>query len=158
MSQTNSLDLLLKEINDPYVQENFYRLKLYLQRLQTGGTGGTTIINQGGGGNAVDSVWEKINKTAPAGSTIVADSNSLSSFRQLEYIINYRNTVTLREKGLKVTVVKDDTVINEQVYARTGAPLSVGLNMVINGGNVELQIENNELNAVNVSFAKLKIP
>ena len=35
------IDLLLKEIADPYVQENFYKLKLYLEKLQisTGGTG-----------------------------------------------------------------------------------------------------------------------
>ena len=35
------LDLLLKEITDPYVQENFYKLKLFLETLQTssGSTG-----------------------------------------------------------------------------------------------------------------------
>jgi len=39
-------DLLLKEIEDEYVRENFWRLKLYLEQLQSGGT---TIINSGGG-------------------------------------------------------------------------------------------------------------
>lgn len=35
------LDLLLKEIKDPYVQENFYKLKIFMENLDvtTGGTG-----------------------------------------------------------------------------------------------------------------------
>jgi len=38
MSKTsfNKVDLLLKEIEDRYVQENFYRLKLYLENLDLG--------------------------------------------------------------------------------------------------------------------------
>lgn len=39
MSVTNrNLDLLLKEIKDPHVQENFYRLKLYIEELAIGTT------------------------------------------------------------------------------------------------------------------------
>ena len=34
------LDLLLKEITDPYVQENFYKLKVYLENVLVGGSGG----------------------------------------------------------------------------------------------------------------------
>lgn len=36
------LDLLLKEIVDPYVQENFYKLKVYLENTLVGGSGGST--------------------------------------------------------------------------------------------------------------------
>jgi len=155
MSQTNSLDLLLKEIEDRYVQENFYRLKLYLERLDTGGT---TIINQGGSGSTGVSVWDKIERIAPASSSIIADTLALSSFNQVEYIINYKQVTTKREKGLKVTVVKDDSLIKEQVYAKTGAPLSIGLNTIINGSNFELQIVNSELANVEVSLARLVLP
>ncbi len=155
MSQTNSLDLLLKEIKDEYVQENFYRLKLWLERLNTGGT---TIVVGGGSGGSTAAVWEKFTRSVPASSTIIADSVALSSFNQIEYIINYKNTSTKREKGLKVTVVKDDTLIKEQVYAKTGAPLSIGLNTVINGSNFELQIVSSEVVGVDMSFARLIIP
>ena len=53
MAQFNNLDLLLKEIKDPYVQENFYKLKLYLERLARNKTGNTTILQNitGGGGS-----------------------------------------------------------------------------------------------------------
>jgi len=48
---TTSLDLLLKEIEDPHVQENFYRLKLYLEQIATGNTTivqGDTVTNVAG--------------------------------------------------------------------------------------------------------------
>lgn len=41
MAGTNNFNFLLKEINDPYVQENFYRLKLILDRLIDSGLLGT---------------------------------------------------------------------------------------------------------------------
>jgi len=34
------LDLLLKEIKDPYVQENFYKLKIFLENFEGGGAQG----------------------------------------------------------------------------------------------------------------------
>jgi hypothetical protein len=41
MSTIKRFDFLLKEIQDPYVQENFYRLKLWLDELSLGGTTAT---------------------------------------------------------------------------------------------------------------------
>lgn len=157
MSGTNNFEPLLKEIEDKYVQENFYRLKLYLESIGLGsssGGGGTTII---GGGSSV-SVWEKFTRSLPSSSTTIADTINLASFRQLEYIINYRDSVTKREKSIKVTVLKDDTTLEEQVYAVSGAPLSIGLNTNINGSNYELEITNNEPNTVDMSFARLTLP
>lgn len=39
MAQVTRLDLLLKEIEDPYVQENFLKLRRYLNCLDSGQTG-----------------------------------------------------------------------------------------------------------------------
>jgi len=155
MSLTTNLDLLLKEIEDPYVQENFYRLKLYLNSLESGVT---TIIRDGTGGTGGVSIWEKFTKLVPASSTIIVDSLPLTSFQQVELIINYKQTVTKRSRGLKVSMVKDDTLLEEQIYAMVGAPLAVGLNTVINGSNYELQIVNSELADVEMSFARLILP
>ena len=155
MSQTNSLDVLLKEIKDPYAQENWYRLKLYLERLnKTGGDTNITNIS----GSTVTSVWEKFTKVVPISSTIIADSLLLTTFKQLEYIINFKDTVTKVEKGLKMTLVKSDTLLKEQVYAVTGAPMSMEVNTVINGSSYELQIVNNGLASVEMSFARLTLP
>ena len=155
MSQTNSLDLLLKEIKDPHAQENWYRLKLWLDRLETGIT---TIIQGGGGSVADEAVWEKFNRSVPASTTYIADSLALSSFNSLEYIINYKHSVTSKEKSLKMTVVKDDTVLNDSVYAKVGAPLSVGINAVINGSDLELKVTNSETSIIEMSVARLILP
>lgn len=156
-TNTTRLDLLLKEINDPYVQENFYRLKLYLEQLSVGNT---TIVEVGGssGSGTGFSVWEKDNVTLPAGITTVVDTIPLASFRQLQYEINYLNTVTNRRKGFKMTVVNDDSTIEEQVYAISGAPLNLGIFASIVGSDLQISVQNSESSAVEMSFAKLNIP
>ncbi len=156
MGQTNTLDILLKEIKDPHAQENWYRLKLFLERLTT--TDGVTTIIPGGGGTSTDPVWEKFTRVVPGSSTIVADTLLLTAFNQLEHIINFKETVTKVEKGLKMTIVKTDTTLKDSVYAVTGAPMSMEVNAVINGSSYELQIVNNGANAVDMSFARLTLP
>ena len=155
MTMTRNLDLLLKEIEDEYVQENFYRLKLYLEYLSKNQN---ITINPPGGSLPSDCVWEKFTQSVPASSTVIVDTIPMSNFDKLEYLINYENTLTNRSKGLKLSVVKDDTIIKEQVYAITGAPLSIGLTTVVNGSDYELHITNNEAAVVGVSFARLTLP
>lgn len=61
MSVTNnSLELLLKEIKDPHVQENFWRLKLYLESLAVGNT---TIVQNNTGGGSTTTTTSAITKT-----------------------------------------------------------------------------------------------
>lgn len=156
MSLTNSIDLLLKEIEDPYVQENFYRLKLYLERLDSGG--GTGSITQNINVTQSDHPWEKFTQSISASSTSIVDTIALTAFVKIEYTIEYRDTTTNRVKGLKMSVVKDDTLLKDQVYAISGAPLNIELNTNINGSNYELEIVNNELNAVEMVFARLTLP
>ena len=156
-TNTTRLDLFLKEIQDPKAQENWLRLKLYLEQLSVGNT---TIINQGGDGGSGSgtSVWEKDSATISSGITAVVDTIPLASFRQLHYEINYLNTVTNRRKGLKMTVINDDSTIEEQVYAISGAPLSLGIFANIVGSNLQISVQNSEASAVEMSFAKLNIP
>jgi len=157
-TNTTRLDLLLKEIEDEYVQENFYRLKLYLEQLAVGNT---TVVNQqvlGPGGEPSTSIWSKQTVLLPASSTTIIDTIPLASFGQLEYIINYLNTFTSDKMGLKMTVINDDSTIEEQVYAKSGAPLNLGLFANAVGVNCQISVQNNETSPVEVSFAKLNIP
>lgn len=84
MTNTTSLDLLLKEIKDPHVQENFYRLKLYLEQLSVGNT---TIVAPaaGGGTTGGTSATGSLTKTMGCASTVkvgdwVYQSNSTNNF------------------------------------------------------------------------------
>lgn len=155
-TNTTRLDLLIKEIKDPKAQENWLRLKLYLEQLNVGNT---TIVNTGGsGGTTAESVWTKTDVSIPAGITKVVDTIPLASFRQLDYKINYLNTVSNRRKGLKMTVINDDSTIEEQVYAISGAPLNLGIFTNIVGTDLQISVQNSETSDVEMSFAKLNIP
>ena len=156
MSNTNSIqELLLKEIKDPYVQENFYRLKLYLERIGAQIGSGDTTINNFLAGTAV---WEKFSRTIPASSTLIVDTIPLVSFRSISYIMNTRAPSTDREKNLKMDINKDDSQLKKQVYALSGAPLNVEINELITGPNYELEMVNNELFSVEVNFSRLTLP
>ena len=158
-TNTTKLDLLLKEIDDAYVQENFYRLKLYLEQLAVGNTTIVEVVGgSSGGAGSSTSIWSKKTVLVPPTSTVILDSVPLASFGQLEYIINYLNTFTKAKSGLKMTVLNDDSTIEEQVYAKSGAPLNLGLFANPVGINCEISLQNNETSAVEVSFAKLNIP
>lgn len=157
-TNTTKLDLLLKEIDDRYVQENFYRLKLYLEQLNVGNTTIVETLGGTGGTGSGTSVWSKTTVLVPASSTVIIDTVPLASFGQLEYIINYLNTFTKGKSGLKMTVINDDSTIEEQVYAKSGAPLNLGLVVNPVGINCEVSLQNNETSAIEVSFAKLNIP
>jgi hypothetical protein len=69
--------------------------------------------------------------------------------------MNFRSTTTNREKSLKFSVVKDDTDLKDQVYARAGASINLNVSSQISGGNVEIVCANNEAFAVTLIMAKL---
>lgn len=148
----NRLDLLLREIDDPYVQENFRRLKQYLDENYQGGD---TTINQDITVIDEESPWIRVSDIVNTSTTSVVDTLALSSFNKIEYIITYKDLVTGEGKGLNVTVINDNGTIKESVYAITGAPLDVDLDTDINGSNYELEITNNEPNNVEVILSRL---
>ena len=48
MTQPKRVDLLLKEIQDPHAQENFHRLKLYLENLKSSTGAGSGSVGPAG--------------------------------------------------------------------------------------------------------------
>lgn len=90
----------------------------------------------------------------PTLSTKTIDSQDLNSFFSIQYKVTiYKETQNL-ERTFSLTVLKSGSDVNDQLYARTGnGDLSVSV--VINSGNAELQITNNESFDVNVKYTKL---
>jgi hypothetical protein len=151
----NRLDLLLKEIDDLYVQENFRRLKLFLDTngvLDPGTGGGDTNINITNEG-----LWEEYRRTLPPSSTTIVDTFAMSSFQACEYIVNYEDTTSNKKRGLKLSVIKDDGSLKETVYSIRGSAISLTLFTNINGSDYELKVTNNEAFTVDMYFARLKI-
>jgi len=151
-TRRDRLVLLLKEIDDKFVQENFWRLKLYLEQLETGAGGATTNITNI---TQADSPWEQVTTMVPASTTQVVDTLALSSFGCLNYVVCMKETGGTKTKMFKLDVRNADTVMNDQVYAKEGDNLSVAVNSNISGANFELEFINSETFGIDVTFTRL---
>lgn len=105
-----------------------------------------------GGGSGL---WERVEIVIPALTSQVVSTNTVASFNHGDFIMNFRSNTTNREKSLKFSVVKDDTDLKDQVYARAGASINLDVSSQISGGNVEIVCANNEAFAVTLIMAKL---
>jgi len=146
------VDFLLKEVDDPVAQENFWRLKQMIESGQVGSGSGAPgpVGPMGPAGPAGDSFWQKITVTVPASSTLAVDTALLSSFRTGEYAVNFYNGTLLKTKSLKMLINNDDAGISDQVYAKRGDALNVAISAVESGPNFLLNVTNNELSSVDV--------
>lgn len=148
------LDLLLKEIDDKYVQENFYRLKLYLDRLLddgllgvSGSINNTTVINN-------NSVWEEESASVTSSGTLTIDTVPLISFSRIKYYINFKGATTSSTKGIDLTVQNNNGVLTESVSSVLGEGFSIITNITDDGVDMSLEVTNNEAETLNVTFLK----
>lgn len=156
MSDTNRVKFFIKEIEDYYVQENFLKLKRYLDCVNLTG-GDTTIINPGGGGSSTDPVWERFSATVAASTTLVVDTLPMANFMSLEYYVTFKDQVTDEVKGLKLKVVNNAGALRDMVSEKNGAAISLEVNTAVNGTDYELRIVNNTLNGLDVEYARLTL-
>ena len=158
------LDLLLKEIADPYVQENFYKLKTYIENLTTsgGGTGTQGLTGPAGpaglqgpqGIPGVADFFKKITDSIPAGATKIIDTVPLVNFRLLEYTFRASNSPNTKTKGLKMTVRVTDSTVSDQVYSRGGDAINMSIDATISGPNVNLVLQNFEAFTLNYGLIR----
>jgi hypothetical protein len=148
----NRLDLLLKEIDDPYVQENFYRLKLYLE--QTGFQVGDVINNFKEIIGDAD-IWTRVAGSVSSSGTSAVDTVSKSIFRTLDYNVTIKDTTSNKVKTLKMTVVQDDSGLKDYVSGIAGSPLNVSIDAIDTGSDVDLSFTNNEAFDVDVDAVRL---
>lgn len=156
-TNTTNLDLLLKEIEDIYVQENFRRLKLYLDSLiEQGilGVPGNNIQNINVGGNNVETFWEDGSVTIPSSGTLIVDTVPLTSLNRAKYFLNFKGVTTSSTKGLDLTIQNNNGALTEVVTHKLGEALDVFVNVGDNGVDMGIEIVNNESESLNLSFIK----
>ena len=153
------LKLLKIEVPDRYVQENFKRIEKHAECVEkdlkslegnSGGDGGDTIIN-------VNGAWTKDTDTVPALSSKVVDIVALANFHNLDHIFVIYNDAEAKTRRLQLTTVKEGATIRTSVYGRSGSLTNVQVSTVINSGNAEVTITNNNNYQLNVSYAKLSL-
>ena len=154
------LKLLKIEVPDRYVQENFKRIEQHAECVEKdlktlegntgGGDGGDTIIN-------VNGAWTKGTDTVPALSSKVIDTVALVNFHNLDHIFVIYNDAESKTRRLQLTTVREGATIKTSVYGRSGSLPNVQVSTVINSGNAEVTITNNNNYELNVSYAKLSL-
>lgn len=147
-----SLILLLKEIRDPYIRENFQKIVKEFERLSIG-TGGDTINNITNITNL--GLWTEINDVVNDSSSKVIDTIALTNFHTAKYTFSVYNDAESKNKTFELTVVREGTALKDKVSAKMGSNINMGIGANVNAGNMELTLFNNEIYNLTVSAARL---
>jgi hypothetical protein len=87
-----------------------------------------------------------------ANTTVTLDSESLSQFDNIEYSFAIKKLTLART--LKMSVLKSDVNVEDQVYAKAGDQINIELNTLSDGIDYSLEIKNHEPVAVGLVFTK----
>ena len=93
----------------------------------------------------------------PASSTTVIDTNLLTSFSRLDYIINFKNSPVTLTKSLKLVVQNNAGSLTDTVSERMGGAINVLLNVTDDSIDSFLGVTNNESFPLTVTFLKSKL-
>jgi hypothetical protein len=102
-----------------------------------------------------DSLWIKSQKNISASGNVIVDTIKLTSFRSIKYIVTVYNKGLDKGKTLEMNLLKENAGIKETIYGKIGVGVNIAMSTGINGGNLEITVQNNELFPVTCEFAKL---
>ncbi len=147
------LDLLLKEIQDPHAQENFWRIKQYIESLGDGSLVGPPGP-QGPQGPAGAEYWDKFTDSITSSNTLTVDTVLLSSFTRIKYFITVKGLTSGNTKGLDLTVQNDAGTLTETVTHRLGSLANISVNITDDATDMFLDINNNSVENVQVTILR----
>lgn len=93
---------------------------------------------------SIKTLVRDVRDTIAANSTKTVDRIPLVAFECLEYSVTYKSDAEDKRKTLKLSLRKDDSTIETQVFAKTGDVLDVAIDADVVGSDAELQVINNE--------------
>lgn len=148
------IELLITEIQDVRVRENFRRIRAALKDIYD------QVDSSGSSSNIIDittsiSIWSKINSTVSSSSSNNIDVVSLSNFKTAKYIVTVYNEVEGVNRSFEVLIINEGGALSDQLYTRIGSLIDIEINVNLSAGNMELEIVNNEAYGLNITAAKL---
>jgi hypothetical protein len=153
------LNLLKIEIKNRYVQENFKRIETYLNKVILDAINDLDPTTGGGNNNnstAVSSVWTRGDSIVYAEQARSIDLLPLSGFISIKYIMTFSNADEEKAVTLELTILHENGTIKDVVSNKIGRSISLGVDTNVNTNNeLEINITNNELFDVNISYARL---
>lgn len=148
-----AIKLLLKEIKDRYIQENFQRIAKEIESLDSGVAGSiSNVVNI-----TATQVWNKFDDSVSALSTKTIDSLSSTKMLQAKYVITIYNVNEDKFKSFEMTVSRKEGTVGDTVFNKIGDSIDYGINAIEVGPVVQLQVQNNELFNLNVSIGRLSL-
>lgn len=100
-------------------------------------------------------VWQRFGPlTIPAGNTAVVDTNLLSAFSRIDYIINFKDSGATVTKSMKLVAQNNAGVLTDSVSERMGGSIDVLVNVTDDAVDAFLEITNNEAFDIEVTFLR----
>ena len=93
-----------------------------------------------------------------AGQTVVIDTNLLSSFSRIDYILNFKDSPVTVTKSLKLVVQNNAGTITDTVSERLGGSIDLDVDVTDDAVDAFLEITNNEAYDVTVTFLRSITP
>lgn len=150
------IELLLAEFKDPYVRENFRRIRDILKdidsRVADTETSDTIINNI-----IASSVWRKISTNAAASSNTSIDQVNISDFKTAKYIISIRDETNNKTTAVEMTIKNENGSLTDSVFAKLSGGISFSLDAVEDAGIMKLNLFNNEAVGLAISMARLTL-
>jgi hypothetical protein len=149
------IELLLSELKDPYIRENFRRIKLLLNDIESRSTGSGSgdIIN-----NIISSsIWEKETSEISALNTQAIDQIDINDFLVSKYIISVRDESANKTSTMEMTIKNENGSISDSIFAKISGGINFNINAVLDTGSMKLNLTNNENNNLSVILAKITL-
>ena len=96
--------------------------------------------------------------TVPASSTAILDTNLLSTWSRIDYIINFKDSPVTVTKSLKLVAQNNAGTITDMVSERMGGPINVAVAVTDDGVDGFLEVTNNESFDLTVTFLRAITP
>ncbi len=145
MVTRNRLDLLIKEVKDKYSQENFLKLRRYLNSLDLGSGGVGPQGPQGPAGPPGQDASVTLQVTIPAGNTLEVDSLTFGNFLRVHYKVNVYNVVENVYQTYDLTCSRRGNDVDYNRSSILGDSVNNISNFFVSGSDAVLEITNNEL-------------
>lgn len=105
--------------------------------------------------SASSTTWLKKKISIPASSTLVVDSLPFAPFKFAHYIVRIQNSTGSKAKSLNLEAQKVDNILRDLIFGKFGNSVDIEINTKSVSGQFQLEIVNNELEDLEVRFARL---
>lgn len=143
-------------MNDPYIRENFRRIKELLLDIESrvsGSESSDNIINN----IIAASIWKKISVNAGASSVTIIDQMSVNDFDSLKYIMSVRDETNNKTSTMELNIKNENGSLVDSVFAKMPGGISFAVDAINDSGTMKINLTNNELVSLSVISARLTL-